>query len=378
MKKIRSPKRILALLLSVIMVVSISLPVSAASNPFTDVSSGAWYAKAVAFVYEKGIFNGTSKTTFSPNMGMTRGMFVTAFGNAMGIDKSQYTGASFFDVSQSAYYAPYVKWAKEKGYVSGTGNNNFSPNAQISRQDMVTIFFNFVKNTKGKYEINEQILSMKGFKDTSSISNYALTPMRWAVTNGIIAGDNNKKLNPKQTLLRSECAQVFYNGYDIIFGGSVPDLPDNPAPVTPSPAPTPKPTPDPNAGKTYYDAKSREVWIVTEAVWIEYDVPQYSWEEMEICAGCNQDLYQLFGWYQNPSSSEYVAWRSEHKSVHMKAGEYANSWTEWGNVVVGYKDIAHDEEGYWEAKTVYAAGYYTATEIENLEATFNSKYPKQK
>lgn len=90
----------------------------AAGGIFSDVPNGAWYADAVDYVYEHGIMNGTSATTFSPNTPMTRAMLVTVLHRAAG-SPSAATGTAFSDVPSGAYYMGAVAWASANGIVTG-------------------------------------------------------------------------------------------------------------------------------------------------------------------------------------------------------------------------------------------------------------------
>lgn len=84
--------------------------------PFEDVKSSDWFAKAVEYVYSHDIFSGTSATTFTPNVAMTRGMFVTVLGRMSGVDPGDHDGeTTFSDVQPAVSYAPYVQWAAQYG-----------------------------------------------------------------------------------------------------------------------------------------------------------------------------------------------------------------------------------------------------------------------
>ena len=71
---------------------------------FTDVNNH-WAKDNMLFVVSRGLLSGTSATTFSPNTGMTRGMFVTALGRLAGVDPTDYQARMFTDVKEDAYYA---------------------------------------------------------------------------------------------------------------------------------------------------------------------------------------------------------------------------------------------------------------------------------
>lgn len=185
-------------------------PVPADSQLFSDVSSGDWYYNCVKYAVDNGLFNGTSASTFSPNQTMTRGMFVTVLGRSAGVVESSYSGySSFYDVHKNAYYAPYVNWAYEHDITGGSGNSAFSPDAPISRQDLVTILYRFQENPQ---DGNVRTLAeYNAFSDSQSVSSYAANAMRWAFTNGIINGVSDTRLDPLGTATRAQVAQIFMN-----------------------------------------------------------------------------------------------------------------------------------------------------------------------
>ena len=108
--------------------------------PFTDVAEGAYYYDAVLWAVENGITNGTSATTFSPDADCTRGQIVTFLWRAQGsVDASGYN--PFVDVADNAYYTEAVLWAVKNGITNGTGSNTFSPDADCTRGQIVTFLY---------------------------------------------------------------------------------------------------------------------------------------------------------------------------------------------------------------------------------------------
>ena len=107
-------------------------------TPFTDVPSGAYYEKAVAWAVENGITAGTTKTTFSPNNTCTRGQIVTFLWRFEGKPEVSAAGSQFNDVVPGAYYAMAVAWAVENGVTNGTSRTAFSPEAKCTRAQVVT------------------------------------------------------------------------------------------------------------------------------------------------------------------------------------------------------------------------------------------------
>ena len=113
-----------------------------ASASFSDVASGDWYYDAVQFVYENGLMNGTSKTTFSPQRTTTRGMIVTILHRMEGEPSA--AAAVFSDLAETSYCGAAVAWASQNGIVTGYDDGTFRPNALITRQQLAAILYRYV------------------------------------------------------------------------------------------------------------------------------------------------------------------------------------------------------------------------------------------
>ena len=199
-------KRIIFSLVALVLVVCLSVSVSAEPlNRFRDVEGRAWYYNAVEYAAETGLFAGTSADTFSPDLAMTRGMFVTVLGRLAKVTGDKPENTSFFDVAPGAYYAPYVEWASENGIVNGTSSTTFSPEQEITREQMVTILHRYFGGGSPA-EPKPTVL----FCDGDAVSPYAREAMSWAVARGLIVGIGDR-LEPKATATRAQVAQVFYN-----------------------------------------------------------------------------------------------------------------------------------------------------------------------
>ena len=190
------------------------LTVNAAQvTDFKDVRPSAWYYAAVDYAAREGLFSGTSKTTFSPEQSMTRGMFVTVLGNQAGISNEKKSKSQFSDVNPDAYYAPFVEWAAGNSIVSGTGNGKFSPNESVTREQMAVILYRYVQSISGDTTSNNTVLNK--FPDANKVSGFALPAMQWAVTHGVLSGSDGK-LMPQGTATRAQVAQVFMNARDLL------------------------------------------------------------------------------------------------------------------------------------------------------------------
>ena len=111
-------------------------------NPFTDVSASAYYYDAVLWAVGEGITKGTSATTFSPDVTVTRGQTVTFLWRYDG--SPAVSGGSFADVPADAYYASAVAWAVSEGVTNGTGATTFSPDADCTRAQIVTFLYRYM------------------------------------------------------------------------------------------------------------------------------------------------------------------------------------------------------------------------------------------
>ena len=180
---------------------------------FTDIT-GHWAADNILFVASRGLLSGTSDTTFSPNTGMTRGMFVTALGRLAGINPDSYKTGKFTDVKADAYYAPYVNWAAQTGIVEGVTAITFAPDTNINREQMAVIMANYAK--KLGYDL-PQTLRTVTFADNANISSWAKDAVKTMQQAGILAGKNGNKFDPKETATRAEVATVLRRFVKIVI-----------------------------------------------------------------------------------------------------------------------------------------------------------------
>ncbi|MGM9552944.1 MAG: S-layer homology domain-containing protein [Faecousia sp.] len=237
-------KKTISVLLAVaLLVVCLVLPITAADHPFTDVSENAWYADNVQFVYEKGLMAGTAADKFSPETKMNRAMLVTVLYRMDGSHAASGT-TPFTDIQTKEYYYPALVWAYGNGIINGTAPDKFSPEAPITREMMVTIFYRYAQ-FKGLDVSKTDSLSK--YIDAGKISTYAKTPFAWAVAAGVIYGNSATTLNPLGTATRAECAAILQRFYGLTQSSNAPTEPTEPTepsadyfePVVPSEGETP-------------------------------------------------------------------------------------------------------------------------------------------
>ena len=170
--------------------------------PFTDVKAGTWYYMPVLYAYYNGLMSGVSSSKFSPTVTMTRAMLVQVLYNLAGSPSESY---GFRDVPENAWYADAVNWAANNGIVAGTSETTFSPNANITREQVATILYRFASKL-GPVEASADAL--QGFRDADKVSDFAVEAMRWAVTKGLIQGTASNRLSPKGNATRAEVAAI--------------------------------------------------------------------------------------------------------------------------------------------------------------------------
>lgn len=122
---------------------AVGSPSVSGSNPFKDVKSSDYYYKAVQWAVQNGVTSGTSATTFSPNKKCTRGEVVTFLWSEAGKPSTTNT-ISFRDVSSSAFYYKAIKWAVKYGITSGTSAASFSPENVCTRAEVVTFLYKYM------------------------------------------------------------------------------------------------------------------------------------------------------------------------------------------------------------------------------------------
>lgn len=170
---------------------------------FTDVKSGDWYCDAVQYAVGKGIFTGTTATTFEPNTATTRAMLVTVLYRME--NKPAATAGSFTDVKAGSWYADAVAWAAANKLVTGYGDSRFGPEDTITREQMAAILMRYADYKK--LDVSKTA-ALTAFTDAGSVSTYAADAMKWAVGTGLISGTTDTTLSPAGSATRAQAAAI--------------------------------------------------------------------------------------------------------------------------------------------------------------------------
>ena len=187
------------------------------ANPFTDVFEKDWFYGDVMFVYENGLMLGTSKTLFSPHGTATRGMMATILWRMEGSPAPKGKN-SFTDVVAGKWYADAITWAAENGIFAGYGKDKFGPDDPITREQLAAIFYRYA-GYKG-YDLTVKG-NLDKFKDADKVTDYAKMAMQWAVSSGLVKGKSGNLLDPQGTATRAEIATMlhrFIEKYELVQG----------------------------------------------------------------------------------------------------------------------------------------------------------------
>ena len=172
-------------------------------NPFADVANSAYYVDAVEWMLKREVTQGTTETTFSPNLNCTRAQIVTFLWRAAGSPAPKGT-VSFADVSADSYYAKAVAWAIENGITGGTGDGLFSPDAACTRAQSAA----FLYRAAGSPAVS----GSAGFSDVAADAYYAQA-VAWAKEHGITDGIGGGLFGSANDCTRAQIAAFLWRLY---------------------------------------------------------------------------------------------------------------------------------------------------------------------
>ena len=179
-------------------------PTDPSGLPFTDVKTGDWSYDSVRYVYEKGMMTGTAADEFSPNATVTRAMLVTILHRLEGAPAA--AASSFTDVPAGQWYTDAVAWAAANGIVNGTSATTFAPNDPVTREQFAAILYRYaVYKGMDAVTLAEEL---GRFTDRDACSAYAVPALEWAVHEGLINGMTDTTLAPKGSATRAQAAAI--------------------------------------------------------------------------------------------------------------------------------------------------------------------------
>lgn len=176
-----------------------ALLVVPASAAFWDVADTAWYAPAVAYVEERGLMNGVSGGAFAPDDIMSRGMLATVLHRSAGSPLS-IAGLYFQDIETGTWFIDSVIWCAENGIVTGTDPYHFSPHNPVTREQVALMLWRLA----GWPDCDTAAI----FTDGERINLWSRAGVNWAVSAGIITGKPGGYFDPQGWATRAEVAQM--------------------------------------------------------------------------------------------------------------------------------------------------------------------------
>jgi len=179
---------------------------SQTNKKYLDVKENAWYVTPIQYVTRNNLMSGVGNDKFDPSNNGTRAMFVTILYNKEG--KPTVTGnTGFKDVIKGAWYEGPIAWAKANKIANGYQDGTFGPNKPVTREQLAVMLYNYAK-ANGKVSMGS---AQFNFIDKDNISTWAQEAMKWCVSNKIINGKGNNKLDPRGLATRAEIATMIMN-----------------------------------------------------------------------------------------------------------------------------------------------------------------------
>ena len=182
---------------------------ASASAKYSDVIQTEWYVPYVDYVVEHGLMAGTSNTSFAPNSGVTRAQYVQVL-YALAEKPAGAKSAGFTDVESGKWYTDAVNWAAAVGVTGGMTKTTFVPNVAVTREQAATFFKAFADRVLE--ENTSDVADLSVYTDANKVSNYAKTTVAWAVNRGLInsAVVGKKVLSPQGEVTRAQLATMLW------------------------------------------------------------------------------------------------------------------------------------------------------------------------
>lgn len=197
----RDLRRMAACLAALILCLGLFVTASAAEadTGFSDVAADAWYAEAAVYCRDNGLMNGTTATTFSPNVTMTRAQLCAVLYRMAG--SPEMTGRdAFTDTPDGAWYEDAVLWAVRNRIMSGYTASTFGPHDPITREQLAAILWRYADSPAAE--------AGEAYADEASIASWAVTAVDWARTCGFINGMSGGSFRPDGQATRAQVAAI--------------------------------------------------------------------------------------------------------------------------------------------------------------------------
>lgn len=179
---------------------------------FDDVSEDYWASKVICSVAKQGLMKGNEKGQFLPEAQITREEFVTILLRAMG-QEPEAKASKFTDVNESDWFSGYVEKARELGLAKGYTDGSFGAGQQITRQDMTVLLLKAMEIMEKKLP---ELADQQNFTDDSQIADYAKESVRTLQKAKIVNGMEDGSFAPERFATRAEAAQMLFSVLSLI------------------------------------------------------------------------------------------------------------------------------------------------------------------
>ena len=173
--------------------------------PFNDVPDDAWYRADLVNTYERGLINGTGANTFTPNAIVTRAQVVTVLYRMAGSPSVVGKTCPFTD-NTAAWSRDAITWAYSTGVAKGYTDTRFAGTDTVTREQLASFLYRYADKIVSGGTLKAPISYAGTFSDAGLVSDYAVPAMRWANVNGIITGKPGGLLDPLGGATRAEFA----------------------------------------------------------------------------------------------------------------------------------------------------------------------------
>ena len=201
----RKKRAACAALAAVMAATALPLSAGAYSMTYPDVPQDHWAYQDILYTSQWGFFNGKADGNFHPDDTLTRAEFVSILARIANAQVNRFQGTEFTDVNDDDWFAGAVAWASRRGIISGVGDDRFDPNGVVTREQMATLSYNFLKSMGIVYGSENGEVP---YTDKDQISDWALTAVKGMYSSGIMTGREDNTFDPQATTSRAEAASI--------------------------------------------------------------------------------------------------------------------------------------------------------------------------
>ncbi len=194
----RKQSKVLSILLSLAMLCSLAMPTAFASDSRYNDTTNHWAETAIERWSDYGIVEGYGDA-FNPDNSITRGQMATILSKTLGLTEEAEN--PFSDISADDWYAPYVLRCYKAGIMLGD-NGKANPNAEITRQEAMTMFCRAFGIKADKTS------DLNSFKDSKAIDNWALPYVSALINSGIVSGVSSDMIAPADSMSRASLVTI--------------------------------------------------------------------------------------------------------------------------------------------------------------------------